>query len=93
MTDLATFQRALDLYGAAAYWRYRTAEQAGEGSQTALAAASLADELRDQTVRFGASDEQVDDAEQYARTCILKGRKPSKASWSFEDFQRDYDKL
>lgn len=93
MAGLATFQRALDLYGAAAYWRQSTEEQAGEGSQTAAAAASLADELREQAVRLGASAEQIDDAEQYAHTCILKGRKPSKASWSFEHFQRDYDSL
>lgn len=93
MIDLASFQQALDLYGAAVYWRLRTEEQAGAGSEIAAAAASLADELRNQAVTFGATTEQIDDAEHYARQCIRKGRKPLKASWSFEHFQREHERV
>lgn len=86
MTDIAGLQRALDMYGAAVYWSYHSAESAN--TQADLAAAqNVATSLRERAVTAGVNTEQLDDAERYARDCVSKGCKPLMAGWSFSHFQ------
>lgn len=80
MSDLAYFQRALDLYGAAAYWNYL-------GTETANESAALATELRARAAAAGASEDQLVDAEWYARNCVSTRRKPLLAGNSFSYFR------
>lgn len=85
MTDLASFQRALDLYGAAVYWshhRHRTANPVADAQE-------LAALLRERAVDAGVTTEQFDDAERYARSCLSQGRKPLMAGSSFSSFRSE----
>ncbi len=82
MSDLAGFQRALDLYGAAVYWR---SIGTVEGNEPEV----LAAELRERAAAAGASREQLDDAEQYARECVSKHRKPLMAGYSFSQLRNE----
>ncbi|MEX7469033.1 hypothetical protein AB4Z39_04900 [Mycobacterium adipatum] len=88
MTDIASFQRALDLYGAAVYWSYRSSESSNDRAGFA-AAQDLATVLRERAVGAGVSSEQLDDAEQYARNCVSNGRKPLMAGRSFSHFRTE----
>jgi hypothetical protein len=80
-TDLATLQQALDLYGAAAYWHRREPTPATE---------TLTATLRERATGAGVSDEQLADADSYARTCIVNRRKPLLAGPSSAEFERLY---
>lgn len=82
MTDLAGFQRALDLYGAAVYW-------ASVGTETGAEPDTLATELRKRASAAGASQDQLVDAEQYARSCVSRRRKPLLAGHSFSHFRAE----
>lgn len=80
MSDLANFQRSLDLYGAAVYWQNIGTEKGNEPD-------ALATELRKRASAAGASQDQLADAEQYARACVSKKRKPLMAGHSFAHFR------
>ena len=80
MSDLASFQRTLDLYSAAAYWNYLDANNESE---------HLATEMRERAAAAGASSGQLIDAEQYARDCVSNGRKPRLAGYSFPHFRKE----
>ncbi|MEE3755364.1 hypothetical protein [Mycobacterium intracellulare] len=80
MSDLAGFQRALDLYGAAVYWKSIGTEKGNEPD-------ALATELRKRAAAAGASQDQLVDAERYARECVSKKRKPLMAGHSFSHFR------
>lgn len=82
VSDLASFQRTLDLYGAAFYWSVIDSDADNEP-------ADLAIELRERAATAGASSDQLADAERYARACALKGRKPLMAGQSFSRFRTE----
>ncbi|WP_396908047.1 hypothetical protein [Mycolicibacterium sp.] len=86
MTDLASFQRALDLYGAAVYWSHHSAQSADNPVADAQELAAL---LRERAVDAGVTTEQFDDAERYARSCLSQGRKPLMAGSSFSSFRSE----
>lgn len=82
MSNLAGFQRALDLYCAAVYWRSVGTAEGNEPDE-------LAAELRDRAAAAGVSREQLVDAEQYARECVSKHRKPLMAGHSYSHFRNE----
>ncbi|CAN3132132.1 hypothetical protein ACNUDN_05960 [Mycobacterium sp. smrl_JER01] len=82
MGNLAGFQRALDLYGAAVYWSCL-------GTETSSEPASLAAKLREHAAAAGASQDQLSDAEQYARNCVSRKQKPLMAGHSFHLFRNE----
>ncbi|BBY54164.1 hypothetical protein H7J07_06005 [Mycobacterium koreense] len=81
MATVAEHQRALDLYAAAAYWLM---ELGGDELASRLEA-----QLQRRAVAAGASVEQLHDARDYARDCVLLRNRPLMAGASFEAFERE----
>ncbi|MUL61072.1 hypothetical protein B5P44_00535 [Mycobacterium sp. CBMA 213] len=81
MSDLTGLQQSLDLYGAAVYWRYVFCAENEP--------AALATKLRERAVAAGASHNQLFDAEQHVRECVLTKRKPLMAGHSFPYFRNE----
>lgn len=84
-SSLAQLQRALDLYGAAAYWAHCAERDAAAHHNDAE---NLAGQLWTHAADAGCSGEQLTDALSYAESCARAGRKPLAAGLSFPEFQR-----
>lgn len=86
MPSLARFQRALNLYGAAYYWALQTAE-APKATPVTMSWEQLVEHLARRATDLGVSQEQLDDAQNYARRCYLENTsKPSHSDSSAAEF-------
>lgn len=79
--DPATILTLLQLRCAASYWQHWSADRSAPGISPAIDT-RLVDALLEQAHQAGCSRAQLDDAENYGKTCYLNGRSPAGVGYS-----------